>query len=300
MAWIVMKLVLAQFGPWLTRRGRTLRTRGPVLLGMAVVLSLTWASLFLSQARAGEIAFVPQRPADSEPLTRAWLIQRDPAHFGDTLPVFLKPDAQGVIHIDHLAPGVYDLKFQAAHGLVMGWDAHVPASDYETEQPLSEASRKVLLEKLAQGGAAGFDDQVAVLDIQGNIQNAAILTRQLRTRPFVGGHYKPGEWVFRATRWQWEAPQDVTWAPYQEQPFYALLRQRLVQKSYEALNITFARHLGGIHLATANSRVDLGKVLIPEVQLKQGVIAVNSDGSMIEPVVIKPAPAAAAAKQKGS
>ena len=48
-----------------------------------------------------------------------------------------------------------------------------------------------------------------MLDIQGNIANAAVLTTHLRMRPFIAkaaGENK-SQWIWAASRrWQWENP----------------------------------------------------------------------------------------------
>lgn len=233
---------------------------------------------------AGTITLVTDSP---EPILHAWAISRvqnDKGVYGQELPGTINPENH-CIEFNNLQAGHYDLKFETQTGFIQGWNANVPASDYETEQPIAKASIATLIQKLKGSGASGFDDEVVVLDLQGNIQNAAILTRQLRTRKFVGGNYKKGEWVFRVTRWQWESPDERTWAPWQERPFYALIRERLMPESYRSLRITYARHLGGIALKTEAAKVDLGTLNIPKVQ--DTIIAVNPDGSIIEPVVVK-------------
>lgn len=235
---------------------------------------------------AGSITLIADSP---QTITHAWVIQWSQDANGVYAHTTLgQQDANtGRIVFNDLKPGRYNLKFQTESGVIEGWDTHVPDSDYEIEQPLAKASIATLTQKLQSSGATGFDDQVAILDIQGNIQNAAILTRQLRSRKFVGGKYKRGEWVFRVTRWQWESPDEITWAPWQEQPSFAFIRERLTQETFNALHITYARHLGGIVLPFPTSNINLGTVLVPKQQ--QGVVAVNPDGSLITPIIIKPA-----------
>ncbi|MFW5683116.1 MAG: hypothetical protein ACOC1G_08950, partial [Phycisphaeraceae bacterium] len=151
--------------------------------------------------------------------------------------------------------------------------------------PLPEEDRKKLLQKLAGREFSEFADDVRVLDAKGNTQNAAILVMHLRVRAFAGGNYKPGEWVWRVNRTQWENPDEHTWVPYRPRPFYALIRQRLFKKQFHDKSHVYARHLGGITLSEEEPEVDLGRVVVPEP--KGGVYAVEPDGSRIVPTVLK-------------
>ena len=182
--------------------------------------------------------------------------------------------------------GVYCLRFKMESGVVQGWDATVPPSDYEEEQPLEVASRNTILKKLAAGSASEFADQVLVLDVQGNIQNAAVLVTKLRTRPFVGGGYRPGECVWRVERRLWEFPDEHTWVPNQDLPLYAVQRRRLFPKDYQQLSIIYARHLGGIRLDEQKPHRDLGTIVVPSPG--PGIHAVGPDGDPTMPFLIKP------------
>lgn len=193
----------------------------------------------------------------------------------------------GEIVIENLpVPGKYDLQLETqAGGIVAGWDATVPESDYEGDPPLEDASKQKVFKKLGNKQFSTFSDRMWVLDVQGNIQHAALLVMKLRMRPFVGGGYKEGEWVWRVERWHWENPDEHTWVPYQERPYYALVRERLYEKQYRDKRVSYARHLGGIALTKDRETADLGviKVLAPVA----GVFAIHPDGSRIQPVVLK-------------
>jgi len=183
-------------------------------------------------------------------------------------------------------PGRYDLKLETkSGGIICGWDANVPESDYVDDPPLEEKTKQKIFKKLGAEDFSAFSDQMWVLDIQGNIQNAVVLVMKLRTRPFVGGGYKPGEWVWRIERWQWEDPDEHTWVPYQKHPFYALIRERLYENQLRDKRIIFAGHLGGIILTGRDQTVELGTVKVPCPS--PGVLAVNPDGSGIRPVTLK-------------
>ncbi len=191
------------------------------------------------------------------------------------------------IIIDKLpVPGQYDLRFKTKDGgIVQGWDATVPESDYVGDPPLEKEGRKRILEKQADDQFTAFADQVRVLDMQGNIQNATLLVAKLRWRPFVGGGYKKGEWVWRVERWQWENPNEQTWVPYQERPYYALVRERLYEKDYHAKQVVYARHLGGLVLTEEHPKRDIGAVTVPRPEA--GIYAVDPDGQRIEPIFLK-------------
>ena len=255
----------------------------------------------------------------NEPIKRVWAIQR---RVGTLTTSKGKKHDIGIyanvhegkvvgrkIVIDNLpVPGLYDLKIETGRGgIIVGWDSNVPESDYVKEQPLSKEAKQNILKKLGAEDFSAFPDRMWVLDIQGNIQNAAVLVMKLRMRPFAGVAYKPGQWIWRVDRWQWEDPDEHTWVPYQERPFYALVRERLFERQLRAKRICFARHLGGIRLREKRPIVDLGVVKIP--RLFPGVFAVNADGSLIRPTVLKgptkpdwpiwPKPTTRATKQAG-
>lgn len=183
-------------------------------------------------------------------------------------------------------PGSYDLRFILDDGsVVQGWNARVPPSDYAGDPPLEDEAREEILRKQASDQFTAFGDEVRVLDIRGNIQNAALLVMLLRKRPFVGGDYQPGEWILRVDRYQWEDPMEHTWVPCRKRPFYALMRERLFSEDYHAMRIAYARHLGGLELSPGRAELSLGTVVIPHPP--PGIAAVSPDGAPIDPVIIK-------------
>lgn len=171
------------------------------------------------------------------------------------------------------------------HAVVQGWNANVPRSDYVEEQPLADDAKPTLRDKIMGMHERGFPDVVQILDMQGNIQNASVLVLQLRTRPFVGGGYKQGEWVLRVDRMLWHDPDEHTWSPNATLPWYALMRQRLLPRGYHNMRLLYARALGGITFEHADEVKDLGTIVIPTPPL--GVHACNPDGSIIKPITIK-------------
>jgi hypothetical protein len=56
-------------------------------------------------------------------------------------------------------------------------------------------------------------------------------------------------------------------------------------RAYQALHVTYARHLGGIMLTTDQPTIDLGTIRVPTPT--SGVHAIDADGQRIEPIIIK-------------
>ena len=89
---------------------------------------------------------------------------------------------------------------------------------------------------------SGFDDEVIVLDVQGNIQNAVVLATRLRTRPFTTSSGTVSDQdIWRVDRWQWESPTENEWIPWDKQPYYALHRERFSPKEYRAPGLSPSR-----------------------------------------------------------
>lgn len=230
-------------------------------------------------------------------VTEAVVIHRAPRHMttrdGQRLDIGMygQPHAGALdgdrVRFENLpVPGNYELRFTFDDGAyVQGWDATVPQSDYVGDPPLEDDGRAEILRKQTSDQFTAFGDDVHVLDLQGNLQNAALLMMQVRRRAFVGGGYREGEWVWRVDRYQWEDPMEHTWVPYQERPFYALVRRRLFEDDFRALRVAYARHLGGLSLTAEEPSVNLGRVVVPHPE--PGVVAVEPDGTPIEPVILK-------------
>jgi len=273
-----------------TRTGRGNGLKARLCAAAALVAVLLPAGL----ARAGRITGTLEA---RDPIKRVWAIERSPRHLKDSkgkvhdIGMYGRPhegkvDGVRIVVEDLPVPGTYDLNLETASGgVIAGWDATVPESDYVGDPPLEETSKQKILKKLADKQFSAFSDRMWVLDIRGNIQHAALLVMKLRMRPFVGGGYKPGEWVWRIERWHWENPEEHTWVPYQERPYYALIRERLYEKDYRAKRIAFAGHLGGIALTKEQSAANLGKIEV--FSSVPGVYAVDPNGSRIRPVVLK-------------
>lgn len=201
-------------------------------------------------------------------------------------------DEHGIVSATDLPlGGRYALRFATESGTVQGWDTTVPESDYVEHWPLEDESIVIIHEKIGGKFGGSYDDEVILLDLQGNIQHAAALTTQLRRRGFVTGSGRvDNEWTWRVQRYEWHYPDEDTWVPDQRVPYYAMIRRRLSPEEYKAVSVTYARHLGGIELTEDRPHVDLGVIIVPTPQ--PGIRAVNPDGSVIEPIVLKPRPTA--------
>ncbi len=232
---------------------------------------------------AGEICFTIDGPAPAQ----VFAVQRRQTDEGVFEDLWRGVVNGNDVTITDLPTGRYDVRLlTASGGLIQGWDATVPASDFEVEQPLQEASMREVRRKLAGHVAKQFFDECLVLDVAGNAQHAAVLVTQLRRRAFVGGGYKGGEWVWRVDRWEYESEDGQTWVPLQERPFYSIFRERLMPKDYQARRIAFLRELGGIDLREPQSTATLGRIRV--VEPEPGIIAWDAQAQPRRPVIIKP------------
>jgi hypothetical protein len=252
--------------------------------GRRAILATALVLLLATILRAGSIK--AQVQAD-EPIRKVWAVQRD-ATAGGTYNKPFEGKLEGDrVTIENLpVPGRFDLRFETDSGTIEGWDASVPASSYEEEQPLSEESREILFKKMRSDNASGFADDSVVLDIQGNIENVALLLHQLRTTTYITGAGPVSDtWIWRVDRWQWELSGDTTWVPWQERPSYALVREKLKPTDWPAKRMVYARHLGGIALTAERPDIDRGIIRVPKPA--GGVYAVEPDGTRIKPIVLK-------------
>jgi hypothetical protein len=184
--------------------------------------------------------------------------------------------------------GDFDLRLETADGSISGWNASVPPGDDEPATPLAPDQKRELLDKLATMSRRAFPHEVVVLDIQGNAQHAAILTTSVR-RGNIQGAGAVGGWVWRADRYEYENPDGDTWAPLQEQPFYAADRREVSPEQYAQLRITYVAALGGIRLTADKPAVDLGRLVLPKSS--SGVHAAAADGRATREFTVKPQPA---------
>src|SRR5262249_52220328 len=111
-----------------------------------------------------------------------------------------------------------------------------------------------------------FENQVEVMTIRGNIQHAAVLLNKLRTEPFINSN--PGEVIWRLELWRFEKP-DETWIKVQDELFTVLYRERLQKSAFDKRSLTLDPALGGIKRSDKTTKVDLGKVTLPDK--KQGI-----------------------------
>lgn len=191
------------------------------------------------------------------------------------------------VRVTGLRPGVrYDLLIRTDAGLLEGWDTLVPPSDYVDEQPLGDADRAAILAKIEKMERKAFYDEVAVLDIAGNIQNAAVLVYKFHHRGFVEAADRGPDLVWRVDRLQYENPEEASWVPHGKLAFYALQRHRVTRSQADALRVVYDRRLGGIEVTAENPDVDLGSVRVAE--LPPGVHACDAEGRILTPIRLKP------------
>ena len=129
----------------------------------------------------------------NEPIEHVWAIQRRAAAITTSKEKVHDIGIYALSHegkivgkeivIENLpVPGLYDLKLQTqSGGIVSGWDPNVPESDYVDDLPLKKEARQKIFEKLGAEDFSAFSDGMWVLDIHGNIQNAAVLVMKLMT-----------------------------------------------------------------------------------------------------------------------
>ena len=176
----------------------------------------------------------------------------------------------GEFTIDGLSIGVdYDCIVDAGVVRLEGVNLKVPRSDYEVEQPLSAEDIETIKTKVRSMNK--FEDVVGILAVEGNIQHAAVLLNNLRTRFFYAS--EPGEVVWRAELWHFERPEE-TWVKVQDELFVVLYRERIPRKVYDKKSITFDPRLGGLRLTAKRPKMDLGRVklpaAVPGVRLRPG------------------------------
>lgn len=193
------------------------------------------------------------------------------------------------IVFEDLREGVaYDLRIETDAGLIQGWDSRVPPSDYEPEQPLSDDDRTAIFAKIEKMERKAFYDDVAVLDIAGNLQNAAVLVYKFHRRGFVEAEDRGPDLVWRVDRLQYENPEEQSWVPHGKLAFYALERHRVTRSQAEALRVLMDRRLGGITPTADRADVDLGTLRLPAPP--PGVHACDEEGRILAPIRLKPDP----------
>lgn len=267
---------------------------GPRLLGLILGLLLAAGGEPAAASPAGTIRL---ELGEGARIVRAWAVRRVArtltTQSGEEKDIGLEATRHAgrveaeAVHFEALpVPGRYDLRLETASGgILQGWDASVPPSDYVGDPPLEASAIRKILAKQRDEQFSAFYDRVRVLEVRGNIQHAALLVEGLRRRPFTGGGYRPGEWVWRVDRFQWEHVLERNWAPFRQRPFYALVRRRLDAEAYRSIAIAYAAHLGGLALTEARPERALGPFELPEV--KRGVIAVDTGGEPIKARTIK-------------
>ena len=152
----------------------------------------------------------------------------------------------------------YDCIIDYAGARLEGVSMIVPPSDYVEEQPLSEEDIEIITKKVRRLNT--FENEVEIMTIEGNIQNAAVLLNKLRTGGFYGSG--SGEVIWRAELWHFERPEE-TWVKVQDELFVLYYRERIQASQYAAKCLTFDSALGGIEIKAALPPIDLGDIAPP-------------------------------------
>lgn len=152
----------------------------------------------------------------------------------------------------------FDLIVDAGPIRLEGMNLNVPRSDFEEEQPLTEADRKKLDKEVRR--LDKFMDKIDVLAITGNVQHAAILMNKLRTTPFYMS--KEGEIIWRLELWRFHKP-DETWIKAQDDLFLTVYRVRIMKTEYDKKVLTLDPALGGIRVPAKDPKTDVGKIVLP-------------------------------------
>lgn len=258
------------------------------MLSLLAVVSPSLAADKATEAPSGPGVITATFKAE-ESIKRVWAIHRLKTSLGIKPVLYAgKVDGNKVSFENLPVPAQFDLRFETDSGIIEGWNWRVPASDYEEEQPLSTESRETILKKMTGSGISGFADTVTVLDLQGNIEYAAVLSLHVRQSTLATSWGDVSdETVWYVRRDAWENPEEHTWTVSQETPYYNLWRERIKKDKWGKQAIVFARHVGGIVLDAKTPKSDLGMIVLPKVGA--GIRAVNPDGSAIPPIQIKPA-----------
>ena len=152
----------------------------------------------------------------------------------------------------------YDCIIDYAGARLEGVSMIVPPSDYVEEQPLSEEDIEIITKKVRRLNT--FENEVEIMSIEGNIQNAAVMLNKLRTGGFYGSG--SGELIWRAELWHFERPEE-TWVKVQDELFVLYYRERIHASQYAAKCLTFDSALGGIEIKAALPPIDLGDIAPP-------------------------------------
>ncbi|HTU24967.1 MAG TPA: hypothetical protein VMF30_06195 [Pirellulales bacterium] len=259
-------------------------------VGRALACASIAASIAAACAAPAQAGSIRARIAGDQKVTAATAIERD-THGSDGV---VSRNYSGRVAGDEVVfdnlpdAGSFDLRLETAGGLIAGWNAAVAADGDARPEPLSAEAKRALLDKLAGVARRGFPHEVVVLDIQGNAEHAVVLATSVR-RGNIQGAGAVGGWVWRADRYEYENPDDDTWAPLQEQPFYAVDRREVSPQQYAALRVVYVAALGGIGLSPEKPVVDLGRITLPAPAA--GVHAAAADGRPTREFTVKPRPA---------
>ena len=155
-----------------------------------------------------------------------------------------------------------DLVIDFGNGRLEGVGVKVKKTDFvDGDPPLikaDEAKLKEITKMLSK-----FEDVHEFLAVNGNAQHAAVVVNKLRTMPFYES--KPGEIIWRLEVWFYEREElDDPWVKEQDTLFIVLYRERMQRTAYDKRSVTLDAKLGGLKLTATETKLDVGKVLLPE------------------------------------
>jgi hypothetical protein len=153
----------------------------------------------------------------------------------------------------------YDLVVDAGSTRLEGVNLKVPPSDFEEEQPLTREDRAAIT-KICKA-LNKFENEIEIMVISGNCQHAAVLLNKKRTTPFYES--KPGEMIWRLELWHFDKPEE-DWIKSQEYLAIMFYRERLQKSAFEKKSLTLDPALGGFSLSEKETKIDVGKVVLPD------------------------------------
>jgi hypothetical protein len=154
----------------------------------------------------------------------------------------------------------YDVVIDVGDARLEGVNLKVKSSDYEEEQPLTKKDIATIT-KICKD-LNKFENEIEVMVVTGNCQNAAVLLNKKRTTPFYES--KPPEMIWRLELWHFQKPDDDHWVKDPDELAVMFYRQRLQKAAFAKKSLTLDGALGGFKPTAKAPKIDVGKVKIPD------------------------------------